>query len=132
MHAKLPVLLLAAATALSGAVSCGGSSSNSQADSARSTMSQNSSATPSTPAHGDLRKLEELEQYVADQWNKAFADPADANYAEGVKVKTVKCVPKTGTTRSDCTVTPTKGDVKTWTYLVAEDGQSAERFSTGI
>jgi hypothetical protein len=132
MHAKLPVLLLASAAALSGAVSCGGSSGGSQANAAPSTTSQHSTATSSEPGHGDLRKVEELEQYVEDQWNKAFADPTDANYAEGVKVKTVKCVPKKGTTRSDCTVTPTKGDAKTFTYLVSEDGQSAERFSPGV
>jgi hypothetical protein len=128
MHKRLPVLLLSA-TALTGAVSCGGSSGGNQANAGPST-SQTSTAT-SSPAHGDLRQVAELEKYVTAEWNKAFADPADANSAPGVTVKSVKCVQLTGTTRSNCTVTPTKGEVKTWGYLVTKDGQSAERTEGG-
>lgn len=129
MQKRLPVLLLAAITTLTGAVSCGGSSGTDQANAGPST-SRTSSAT-SSPAHGDLRQVAELEKYVTAEWNKAFADPTDANSAPGVTVKSVMCVQRTGTTRSDCTVTPTKGEAKTWGYLVAGDGQSAERAESG-
>jgi hypothetical protein len=46
-------------------------------------------------------------------------------------VKSVKCVPVTGTTLSNCTVTPSKGEAKKFGYIVADDGSSAERSEQG-
>lgn len=110
------VVLLGAATACGDSGGGGGGGASPASTSSTSTK----------PAH-DLRVNAELEQYVTDEWNKNFADPADANYAAGVTVKSVQCVPQTGTTTSVCTITPSSGVAKKFGYIVAEDGTSAER-----
>jgi hypothetical protein len=102
------------------ASACGGSGKSSNA----AASAPSPSATK--PAH-DLRITSELEKYVTDEWNKNFSDPAGANYARGVTVTKVLCVPEAETTRSRCTVTPSKGEPKPWWYIVAEDGGSTER-----
>ena len=112
------------AAALAAASACGGSEGS--ADASGSTASSASSSSTPKPAH-DLRIVAELEQYVTDEWNQAYADPAGANYAAGVTVKSVKCVPVTGTTLSNCTITPSKGEAKKFGYIVADDGSSTER-----
>ncbi|MDP9219176.1 MAG: hypothetical protein M3P23_01385 [Actinomycetota bacterium] len=120
---KLIVAFAFTAT-LAAASACGGSEGS--ADASGSTTSSSSSSSTTKPAH-DLRIVTELEQYVTDEWNKAYADPAGANYAAGVTVKSVKCVPATGTTVSNCTITPSKGAAKRFGYIVADDGSSTER-----
>jgi hypothetical protein len=120
-HAR-HALALAAVSVLALSTACGGSDESPQATKA----SPATRAAPTKPAH-DLRIVAELEQYVTDEWNKAFADPADANYVAGVAVKSVKCVPQTGTTLSVCTITPSKGVAKRFGYIVADDGSSTER-----
>jgi hypothetical protein len=123
----IAVTIAAALAAVSG---CGGSEGAADAGgattAATTTAATTTAATTTKPAH-DLRITTELEQYVINEWNKIFADPAEANYAEGVTVKRVKCVPVPNTAKSDCTITPSKGQAKLFGYLVAEDGSSAER-----
>jgi hypothetical protein len=122
------IVAFAFAAALAAASACGGSEGS--ADAGGSTASSSSSSSTTKPAH-DLRIVTELEQYVTDEWNKAYADPAGANYAAGVTVKSVKCVPVTGTTVSNCTITPSKGEAKKFGYIVADDGSSTERTEAG-
>jgi hypothetical protein len=78
------------------------------------------------PAH-DLRINSELEKRVTDDWAKALADPADANYAEGVTVTHVQCTPQAGTSRSTCRIALSNGQSKKFDYIVAGDGTSLER-----
>jgi hypothetical protein len=116
----LPILSVPIAIAIGVlAVACGGSDTTTKAVSA---------STPShpKPAH-DLRINSELEKYVTDEWSHNVADPADANYAAGVTVTKVTCVPQTGTTRSTCVIAFSTGAPKKFDYVVAEDGGSTER-----
>jgi hypothetical protein len=100
-------------------VACGGSDPSTKAGAA---------ATPShTKPAQDLRMNSELEKYVTDEWNHNVADPADANYAAGVTVTKVTCVPQSGTTSSTCVIAFSSGAPKKFDYLVAADGGSAER-----
>jgi hypothetical protein len=101
------------------AVACAGSDATSKAVTA-------STPTRTKPAH-DLRINSELEKYVTTEWSHNIADPADANYAAGVTVTKVTCVPHAGTALSSCVVALSAGTPKRFDYLVADDGASAER-----
>ena len=77
------------------------------------------------PAH-DYRNIPELEQFVTNEFNKAYADPTDAKYLPGVTVKSVLCAQEAGTSAYTCKVTPSKGPGMNWNYIVAADGDSVE------
>jgi hypothetical protein len=101
---------------VAGLAACGGSDKTAGAG----------TPSPSKPAR-DLRVNSQLEKYVTEEWNHNVADPADANYAAGVTVTKVACVPQTGTTRSTCVITFSAGAPKKFDYIVAGEGTSAER-----
>ena len=117
------VAAAAVLVALTGAPACGSSGAATSSGAPRS-------ASTTKPAH-DLRIDSELEAYVTDEWNKAFADPVDANYRPGVTVDTVHCVKVPDTTKSFCTVQPSEGDANRFGYLVSADGTSTERTDGG-
>ena len=100
---------------LAGTVACSGSAGAAAPPASTSTK----------PAH-DYRQLPQLEQFVTDEFNAAYADPADVKYAPGVTVKSVKCVQQPGTSAYDCVVTPSTGQGISWPYVVAADGGSVE------
>lgn len=118
MRTRRFLLFPVAVGALTLAVGCGGSDQSS--NSVASTPSK------TKPAH-DLRNNSELEKRVTDDWNKALADPADPNYAQGVTVKQVHCTVQTGTSRSTCVIDLSTGPSKKFDYIVAADGTSLER-----
>ncbi|MFL6100295.1 MAG: hypothetical protein ACJ71T_10110 [Actinomycetales bacterium] len=118
MNARRLLLAPVAVGALALAVGCGGSDKPSAA--AASTPSK------TKPAH-DLRINSELEKYVTDDWNKMLADSTGANYAQGVTVTKVRCIPSTGTSVSNCTIALSSGQSKRFGYIVAGDGTSVER-----
>jgi hypothetical protein len=116
-HPILSIPLAVAVATL--AVACGGSDTTTKAPGTPS-------ASHTKPAH-DLRINSELEKYVTDEWNRSVSDPADANFAAGVKVTKVTCVPETGTAMSTCVIDFSAGPPKKFGYIVAGEGTSAER-----